>query len=213
MAGAARECLPEIGNGGTGVAAGVRVATVIGFPFGYSALAAKLAEVEQAMGAADELDMVINLIALRNGDWDYLESEIRAIVALVHGPGSGERGEGYVQGGGTRRGGKILKVIIESGILSDEEIIRCCELYSRVGVDFLKTSTGYAEKGASVAAVRLMRQHLPPSIQIKASGGIRSYTFARELIGAGASRLGCSASVEIVREEGKDREEAAGSGY
>ncbi|HZE84119.1 MAG TPA: deoxyribose-phosphate aldolase [Puia sp.] len=208
MAGAAREYLSGMGDGGTGVAAGVKVATVIGFPFGYSALAAKLAEAEQAMGMADELDVVINLIALRNGDWGYLESEMRAIVALVHGhAGSGERGEGYVRGSGASRGGKILKVIIESGILSDEEIVRCCELYSRVGVDFLKTSTGYAEKGASVAAVQLMRRHLPLSIQIKASGGIRSYTFARELIVAGASRLGCSASVEIVRGE------AGGSGY
>ncbi len=93
--------------------------------------------------------------------------------------------------------GRIVKVIIESGILSDEEIIRCCRIYSRVGVDFLKTSTGYAEKGASVEAVQLMRRHLPTGIRIKASGGIRDAVFARALIAAGADRLGCSASVAI----------------
>jgi deoxyribose-phosphate aldolase len=90
-------------------------------------------------------------------------------------------------------------VIIESGILQEEEIIRCCEIYSKVGVDFLKTSTGYAEKGATVEAVQLMRRHLPPEVRIKASGGIRQYELARQLIEAGADRLGCSASVEIVK--------------
>jgi deoxyribose-phosphate aldolase len=90
-------------------------------------------------------------------------------------------------------------------MLSDEEIIRCCKLYSRVGVDFLKTSTGYAEKGASVEAVQLMRQHLPAGIRIKASGGIRDAVFARQLIAAGADRLGCSASVAIVREDEEAR--------
>jgi deoxyribose-phosphate aldolase len=161
----------------------VKIATVIGFPFGYSVLEAKLAEAEQAAALADELDVVINLVALRNGDWAYLEKEMQAIANLVH----------------ARK--RTVKTIIESGILTDEEIVRCCEIYGRVGVDFVKTSTGYAEKGASVHAVELMRRHLPPSIQIKASGGIRSYTFARQLIDAGADRLGCSASVAIVQEE------------
>ncbi|HMH24238.1 MAG TPA: deoxyribose-phosphate aldolase [Puia sp.] len=190
-------------------AVSVKVATVIGFPFGYSTIKAKLAEVEQAVGMADELDVVINLIALRNGDWSYLEEEMQAIAEAVHGYKGLARGNADVNGNADAHG-RILKVIIESGILSDEEIIRCCEIYSRVGVDFLKTSTGYAEKGASVHAVQLMRLHLPPSIQIKASGGIRSYTFARQLIGAGADRLGCSASVEIVREEeGADKDPSA----
>jgi len=160
------------------------IATVIGFPFGYSVLEAKLAETEQALAdGADELDMVINLTALRNGDWQYLEKEIAAITGSVH-----ERG-------------KVIKVIIESGILTDEEIIRCCDICSKAGVDFVKTSTGYAEKGATLEAVRLMRAHLPAGIRIKASGGIRTYLFSRQLIEAGASRLGCSASVEIVNGE------------
>ena len=94
-----------------------------------------------------------------------------------------------------------MKVIIESGVLTEKEIIRCCELYGNAGIDFLKTSTGYAEKGASVTAVKLMRTHLPPSVKIKASGGIRTYEFAKELIHAGADRLGCSSSVEIVKRE------------
>jgi len=159
-----------------------KVATVIGFPFGYSALKAKIAEVEQALlDGADELDMVINLTALRAGDWDYIEKEIQTLTTLIHDHD------------------KIIKVIIESGILTDQEIIRCCAIAARVGVDFVKTSTGYAEKGASIEAVQLMRQHLPDSIRIKASGGVRTYEFARQLIEAGADRLGCSASVEMVK--------------
>jgi deoxyribose-phosphate aldolase len=162
----------------------VRTATVIGFPFGYSTTKAKLAETEQAISdGADELDVVIDLINLKEGDWKSLEIEMQAIMDLAH----------------ARK--KIVKVIIESGILSEDEIIRCCELYTRVGVDFLKTSTGYAEKGATVPAVQLMRQHLPAGIRIKASGGIRNYVFARQLIEAGAERLGASAGVELVREE------------
>jgi deoxyribose-phosphate aldolase len=161
----------------------VKVATVIGFPFGYSIINAKLAEAEQAISdGADELDMVINLIALKGKDWEYLEKEGSAIIDLAH------------------AGRKIVKVIIESGVLTGEEIVLCCKLYGGIGADFVKTSTGYAEKGASVSDVRMMRGQLPPSVRIKASGGIRNYAFAMELISAGADRLGCSASVEIVEE-------------
>jgi len=160
---------------------GIKTATVIGFPFGYSNLPAKKAEVSQAIkDGADELDMVINLIALRNNAWSYLQAEVAGIIELV------------------REENKLLKVIIESGILTEPEIIRCCEIYGNAGVDFLKTSTGYAEKGASVEAVKLMRANLPATVRIKASGGIRNFAFAKELIEAGADRLGCSASVSIV---------------
>ena len=92
-------------------------------------------------------------------------------------------------------------MIIETGLLSDEEIIECCDLYQNYPVNFLKTSTGYAEKGASVDAVSLMRKHLPAHIQIKASGGIKTFEFATALIAAGATRLGCSAGVAIVNGE------------
>ena len=178
----------------------VKTATVIGFPFGYSVIRAKEAEAGQTLlDGADELDMVINLIALKTGDWEYLERELRAVMGLAHGAG------------------KIIKVIIESGVLTGEEIALCCRLYGGLGVDFVKTSTGYAEKGASVADVRMMRGLLPSSVRIKASGGIRNYTFAMDLIAAGADRLGCRASVEIVRGEGAadrdDIEADQGSDY
>lgn len=159
----------------------VKVATVIGFPFGYSAVEAKIAEILLAMvDGADELDVVINISAIKNGDWMYLANEINHIMPII------------------RSKDKVVKIIIESGILTDEEIVKCCEIYGLAGIDYLKTSTGYAEKGASVAAVKLFRLHLPANVQIKASGGIRDYAFAKELIEAGATRLGCSASVAIV---------------
>lgn len=165
-----------------------KVATVIGFPFGYSLYQAKAEESALALEqGAQELDLVMNIAAFRNNDMAYLESEIEAIVSL------------------TQKNGAVLKVIIESGILTREEIIRCCELYRHYPVQFLKTSTGYAESGASVEDVRIMREHLPGTIEIKASGGIRNYTFAKELIDAGATRLGCSASIAIVNEEKNTR--------
>ena len=161
----------------------VKVATVIGFPFGYSAIESKLSETLLAIvDGVDELDIVINISAIKNNDWQFLANEINTLMRVI------------------RTKEKVVKIIIESGILTDEEIIRCCELYGAAGVDFLKTSTGYAEKGATVEAVRLMRKHLPAHIQIKASGGIKSYNFAKELIDAGATRIGSSSSVQLVKE-------------
>jgi len=162
----------------------VKVATVIGFPFGYSAVEAKLAEIVLAMvDGVDELDVVANISAIKNGDWVYLANELNHIMPVV------------------KSKGKTIKVIIESGILTDDEIIKCCELYGVAGIDYLKTSTGYAERGATIEAVKLFRLHLPEAVQIKASGGIRDYAFAAELVAAGATRLGCSASVAIVNGE------------
>ncbi len=159
------------------------VATVIGFPFGYSAIEAKVAETVLAIvDGADELDVVINISAIKNNDWEYLEKEIANLMYII------------------REKKKVIKVIIESGVLTDEEIVKCCQLYSKYGVDFVKTSTGYAEKGATLEAVKLMRANLPDNIQIKASGGIRTFAFAKELINAGATRIGASASVAIVKE-------------
>jgi deoxyribose-phosphate aldolase len=161
----------------------VKVATVIGFPFGYSAIEAKVAEIVLAiLDGADELDMVVNISAVKNNDWQFLANEINTVMPII------------------RSKGKVIKVIIESGILTDEEIIKCCDIYGVAGVDFMKTSTGYAEKGATVAAVKLMRKHLADAVKIKASGGIKSYSFAKELIDAGADRLGCSSSVQIMTE-------------
>jgi len=161
----------------------VKVATVIGFPFGYSAIEAKVAETILAIiDGADELDLVINISAIKNNDWQFLASEINAILPIV------------------RSKQKVIKIIIESGVLTDEEIIICCDLYGAAGVDFMKTSTGYAEKGATLHAVQLIRKHLADKIHIKASGGIKTYTFAKQLIDAGATRLGCSSSIQIVNE-------------
>jgi deoxyribose-phosphate aldolase len=162
----------------------VKLATVVGFPFGYHHYKTKTEEARLALEeGADELDLVMNLAAFRSNDLAYIETEVEQISAL------------------TQSTEKTLKVIIESGVLTDEEIIKCCHLYQHFPVQFLKTSTGYAEKGASVEAVRLMRQHLPGTIQIKASGGVKTASFARQLIEAGATRLGCSASVAIVNDE------------
>jgi deoxyribose-phosphate aldolase len=162
----------------------VKLATVIGFPFGYNAIEAKLAETLLALvDGADELDMVINLSALKNNDWSYLANELNHLLPVILGKE------------------KVCKIIIETGLLTDKEIIQCCQLYGVSGIHFLKTSTGYAEKGASVEAVALLKQYLPPQVQIKASGGIRNYAFARQLVEAGATRLGCSASVAIIQEQ------------
>lgn len=163
----------------------VKVVTVIGFPFGYSVISSKVEETKRAIeDGADEVDVVANISAIKQGQYDYLRDEISAILTVVR-----------------AKEGLICKVIIESGILTNEEIIECCKVYDAASIDYLKTSTGYAEKGASVEAVRLFRQNLSPSIQIKASGGIRTLSDAKAMIEAGATRLGCSASVNIVKEE------------
>lgn len=161
---------------------GVKTATVIGFPFGYAAIEAKIAEILLAIvDGADELDVVVNISAIKNGDWVYLANEINHIMPVI------------------KSKGKVIKIIIESGVLTDDEIIKCCELYGVAGIDYLKTSTGYAEKGATIEAVKLFRLHLPEQVQIKASGGIRDHEFAQQLIDAGATRLGCSAGVAIIQ--------------
>ena len=121
-----------------------------------------------------------------NIDFDFLKKEAEAIVSIK------------------QKKRVTIKIILETGLLNNEEIIQCCNLYKDYAVDFLKTSNGYAEKGASVEAVALLRTHLPKHIQIKASGGIRNFEFAAALVEAGAARLGCSASVAIVNgDEGK----------
>lgn len=169
----------------------VRTATVSGFPFGYSALSAKLAEIEQAVAdGAGELDMVINIAALKSGFWRSVEAEARACAAAA------------------REAGRTLKVIVESGILTAEELERCIDIYAQLPIGFMKTSTGYAAAGATVEAVQTMRRLLPGNIRIKASGGIRTFEAAKAMIAAGADRLGCSASVQIMQQAA-----AAGTDY
>lgn len=164
----------------------VKVATVIGFPFGYEGTESKLVAIRQALSdGADELDIVHNLAALKNEDWDYLAKEIALCLQPI------------------RLADKVIKVIIESGILTETEIVKSCALYAKHKVDFVKTSTGYAEKGASIEAVKLMRSHLPETIEIKASGGIRTLEALQEYVAAGATRIGTSSGVQISKEAKK----------
>ena len=162
---------------------GVKVSTVTGFPFGYSAIEAKVAEIILAIiDGVDELDVVVNISAIKNNDWNFIGNEINTLMPII------------------KNKNKVIKVIIESGILTDDEIIKCCDIYGMAGVDFVKTSTGYAEKGASVHAVKLIRAHLSDHVQIKASGGIKNFSFAKDLIDAGATRIGSSAGVQLMHE-------------
>lgn len=164
----------------------VRVATVIGFPMGYSTTESKVQEIKKALeDGAEEIDIVHNIAALKNEDMNYLAKEITACLQPI------------------RLADKCVKVIIESGMLTDAEIIRSCELYARHKVDFVKTSTGFAEKGASIEAVTLMKEHLPESIHIKASGGIRTFESAQRYIQTGATRIGTSSGVQIFKDAQK----------
>ena len=159
----------------------VKVATVIDFPMGYASTASKIAAIKKAIeDGADEIDMVQNLSALKNKDWAYISGETAACLQPI------------------RLHNKILKVIVETALITEEELIRCCALYAQRKVDFVKTSTGFAAEGATLKAVQLMRKHLPETIFIKASGGIRTFDFAKELIEAGAARIGTSAGVSMM---------------
>lgn len=159
----------------------VKVATVVGFPMGYSAVSAKVEEIKRAItDGADELDAVVNIAALKNANWKFLRNEIESLTTVCH------------------MKGKTLKLILETGLLTEDEIRKVCELCTEAEVDFVKTSTGFNGSGASVEVVRLLRSLLPEGIQIKASGGIRDLSFATQLIEAGASRIGTSAGVAIA---------------
>jgi deoxyribose-phosphate aldolase len=165
---------------------GVLVATVIGFPLGYSSTESKIAEINQALkDGADEIDFVHNIAALKSNNWEYLAKEIALCLQPI------------------RLAQKSIKVIIESGILTDKEIETSCLLYAKHRVDFVKTSTGFAEKGASLEAVTLMRKTLPENIKIKASGGIRNYEAAKAYIEAGVERIGTSSGIQIIKEAQK----------
>lgn len=165
------------------VGTGVRLATVIGFPHGNTFPLAKVYEAERAIAeGADELDMVINIGFLRSGRHSEVSQEIESVVKAAH----------YSQR-------CIVKVIIETALLTCEEKIEACKLALRASADFVKTSTGFASAGASSQDVVLMRTTVGLRMGIKAAGGIRDLQIAQELIRSGATRLGCSASVDIVK--------------
>ena len=156
------------------------VCTVIGFPNGYSTTAVKCFEAEDAVtNGADEIDMVINLGWVKDRRWEDLLREIRAVKASC--------------------GEKILKVIIETYLLTDEEKIKLCEIVSDSGADFIKTSTGFAGGGATREDVALFAAHVAPHVRIKAAGGISSLQDAEEFLRLGASRLGTSRIVKAVK--------------
>lgn len=160
----------------------VKVCSVIGFPLGSNDTKVKVFEAKKALkDGADELDVVINVSKLKDKKYAYIEKELSNIVKIS-------------------KGRAIVKVIIETGLLTKEEIRRACEIVYASGVDYIKTSTGFAKKGASVEDVELIKEICKDKIKIKASGGINSFSFMKDLIGAGASRIGTSHGVEIMEE-------------
>lgn len=157
--------------------------TVIGFPLGATTTNAKVAETKDALAnGADEIDMVINIGELRAKNDNAVREDIAAVVKAVH----AEK--------------KLLKVIVETCLLTDEEIVRASKLSKEAGADFVKTSTGFSTGGARAQDVALMRETVGPKLGVKASGGIHSYAEAVQMIEAGANRLGVSASLEILAE-------------
>jgi deoxyribose-phosphate aldolase len=160
----------------------MRICTVIGFPNGNTTTAVKAFETKEALDSgADEIDMVINIGALKEGDDSYVQNEIRTLKEIC--------------------GSHILKVIIETCLLTEEEKIRMCRIVTQAGADFIKTSTGFSTAGATFDDVRLFAQHVGRQVRIKAAGGISSFDDAETFIRLGADRLGTSRLVKLAKEE------------
>ncbi|MBQ3825824.1 MAG: deoxyribose-phosphate aldolase [Spirochaetaceae bacterium] len=161
----------------------IKVCTVIGFPNGNMTTAAKVFETRDAIkNGASEIDMVINIGMLKAGEYNYVLNEIKAIKKAC--------------------GRKILKVIIETCLLTDDEKKKMCDLVNKSGADFIKTSTGFSTAGATFDDVKLMREHSAKSVQVKAAGGISSFDDAKKFLELGATRLGTSRIVKIAKEQG-----------
>lgn len=157
----------------------VKVCTVIGFPLGANISKTKIEETKYCLeNGASEIDMVINIGRLKDKDYDYVENEIREIKAVCK--------------------DNILKVILETCLLSDDEIVKACNLSQNAGADFVKTSTGFSKGGATTHAVKLMRETVKDALGVKASGGIHSYEEAMSMVNAGANRIGASSGIKIV---------------
>ncbi len=160
----------------------VKVCTVIGFPLGANTSTVKAFEAAEAVkNGADEIDMVINIGALRNREYDTVLKDIQAVRQACE--------------------GHTLKVIIETSQLTDEEKVKACELATQAHADFVKTSTGFVGGGATVADVALMRRSITPAMQVKASGGVRTRADAQAMTAAGASRIGASSSIHIIEDK------------
>jgi deoxyribose-phosphate aldolase len=159
----------------------VKVATVIGFPMGYSTIAAKVEEAKVVIkDGAFELDVVVNMAAVKSKRWNYVQNELDIMTTICH------------------LHDRKIKIIFETGLLNEEEIKHLCEISKIIGADFVKTSTGINGGGATVDVVKLMRDNLPAHIQIKASGGIRTKEAAEAMIAAGATRIGTSSAITMI---------------
>lgn len=181
--GCASVCIPPAHVAGAKKYVGdrMKVCTVIGFPNGYTTPAVKAFEAQDAVRhGADELDMVVNLGMVRDGCWGDVLDDIRAVRGVAK--------------------GKILKVIIETCLLSEEEKVQLCAIVTAAGADFIKTSTGFSAGGATVGDVALLRAHVGPRVRVKAAGGIATIADAEAMIAAGADRLGTSRLVRLARE-------------
>lgn len=171
----------------------VTVCTVIGFPLGYSVTAAKVKEAEEALAdGAEEIDMVVNIGDVKNGLFDKVEAEIRAVKEAC--------------------GSHILKVIVETCYLTEEEKAAVCGAVTKAGADYIKTSTGFGTGGATLADVELFKKHIGESVKIKAAGGVRTREDIEAFLEAGCERIGTSSAVEILC-SGALRDAEAGSGY
>jgi deoxyribose-phosphate aldolase len=161
----------------------VKASTTIGFPHGCHTTAVKVAEAKQALDdGGQELDMVVNISKVLSGGWDYVHGEIKAVTDL------------------TQARGQKIKVIFENCYLKDEQKIRLCEICGQVGVDWVKTSTGYGSGGAVDADLKLMRQHSPANVQVKAAGGVRTLDRLLEVRALGVTRCGATRTREILEE-------------
>jgi deoxyribose-phosphate aldolase len=169
-----RQAAEHVGND-------LKICTVVGFPNGYATTEVKVFETEDAIRCgADEIDMVINIGWVKDGRWDEVLSEIRAVKTSCQ--------------------GRILKVIVEACLLTEEEKIKLCEIITASGADYIKTSTGFSTGGATRADVELFRAHIGPDVKIKAAGGIRTAEDAEDFLRLGASRLGTSALVGLAKQ-------------
>ena len=168
---------------GLTVASSVKISTVIGFPLGYNAIEAKVAEIVLAViDGADELEMVINTIAVKNKDWQYLANEINTVLPIIRGKG------------------RKITVALETALMTDEEILTACDIYGAAAVDCIKVGTGYSEDENVLERIKLIRKHLAEAVKIKSSAGTINYKFAGELIAAGTDRISCTNGLRLVQE-------------
>ncbi len=161
----------------------VKASTTIGFPHGGHTTAIKVAEARQALAdGGQELDMVVNISKVLSGDWDYVRADIAGVLDVTH------------------EQGQKVKVIFENCYLNDDQKIRLCEICGQLGADWVKTSTGYGTGGATIEDLKLMRRHSPPSVQVKAAGGVRDLDKLLEVRALGVTRVGASRTAEILDE-------------